>query len=41
LEAVYEKGIKLGGKEKESLENRLLRSPDLHWWDIAIPPIMV
>jgi hypothetical protein len=41
LEAVYEKGAKLCGKEKEALENRLLRSPDLHWWDIVIPPIMV
>jgi hypothetical protein len=27
LEPVYEKGIKLGGKEKDALENRLLRSP--------------
>jgi hypothetical protein len=41
LETIYEKGIKLCGKEKEALENRLLRSSELHWWDIAIPPIMV
>lgn len=38
LDAVYEKGVKLCGKEKEGLERRLLRSPDLHWWDITICP---
>ncbi len=41
LETVYEKGIKLCAKEKAALENRLLRSPELHWWDIAILPKMV
>jgi len=38
---VYEKGIKLCRKEKNDLESRLLRSLDLHWWDIAIYPKMV
>lgn len=37
-DAVYEKGVKLCGKEKDDLESRLLRSLDLHWWDIAIYP---
>jgi len=41
LDTVYEKGIKLIGKEKDDLEARLLRSPELHWWDIAIYPKMV
>ena len=41
LETVYEKGVKICGKEKDDLENRLLRSPDLRWWDIAIYPKMV
>lgn len=41
LDAVYEKGVKLCGKEKADLESRLLRSPDLCWWDIAICPKMV
>jgi hypothetical protein len=38
VETVYEKGIKLCGKEKSALENRLLRSPELYWWDIAVYP---
>jgi hypothetical protein len=41
LDAVYEKGVKLYGKEKADLESRLLRSPDLCWWDIVIFPKMV
>lgn len=41
LDVVYEKGVKLCGKEKNDLESRLLRSLDLHWWDIAIYPKMV
>lgn len=41
LDAVYERGIKLCGKAKNDLENRLLRSTDLHWWDITIYPEMV
>lgn len=41
LDAVYEKGVKLCGKEKNDLECRLVRSLDLHWWDISIYPKMV
>lgn len=41
LDVVYEKGVKLCGKEKNDLERRLLRSLDLHWWDIAIYHKMV
>ena len=41
LDALYEKGVKLCGKEKDDLENRLLRSQYLRWWDITIYPIMV
>ena len=41
VDAVYEKGIKLCGKEKNDLERRLQRSLDLHWWDITIYPKMV
>jgi hypothetical protein len=41
LEAVYEKGIKLCTKEKNALETRLYRSPELPWWDIIIYPKMV
>jgi hypothetical protein len=41
LDAVYEKGIRLRGKEKDDLEARLRRAPDLHWWDIVIYPKMV
>jgi hypothetical protein len=38
LEATYEKGVKVRGKEKTKLEQRLQRSPDLPWWDIFIVP---
>jgi transposase len=38
LEKSYEKGIKLIGKEKKDLEQRLQRSPVLRWWDITITP---
>ena len=38
LDAVYEKGIKVVGKEKVALEQRLQRSPTLPWWDITICP---
>jgi len=38
---VYEKGVKICGKEKNDLENRLLRSLDLRWWDITIYPKVV
>ena len=41
LDALYEKGVKLCGKEKDNLEKRLSRSQDLRWWDITIYPIMV
>jgi len=41
LDALYEKGVKLCGKEKDNLEKRLSRSQDLRWWDIAIYPKMV
>lgn len=41
LNTMYEKGVKLCGKEKDNLEKRLLRSQDLRWWDIAIYPKMV
>jgi hypothetical protein len=38
VETVYQKGIKLYGKEKKNLEKRLMRSPSLRWWDICIRP---
>lgn len=38
VDAPYEKGIKVCGNEKAALEQRLQRSPALHWWDIAISP---
>ena len=38
LDGVYEKGIKVCGEEKAELEQRLQRSPVLHWWDITIQP---
>ena len=41
LETLYEKGVKLCGKEKDDLEKRLLRSQELRWWDIVIYPKMV
>lgn len=41
LNTLYEKGVKLCGKEKDDLEKRLLRSQELRWWDIAIYPKMV
>jgi len=41
LDAVYKKGVKLCRKEKDALESRLLRSPDLRWQDITICPKMV
>ena len=41
LETPYEKGVKVCGKEKAKLEQRLQRSLALHWWDITIHPITV
>lgn len=38
LDLKYEKGVKVCGNEKTELEQRLKRSPDLHWWDITIHP---
>ena len=38
LDAAYEKGIKVVGKERVALEQRLQRSPTLPWWDITIHP---
>lgn len=41
LASVYEKGIRLKGKEKRELERRLQRSEQLAWWDITIRPLTV
>ena len=41
LDEPYEKGIKLCGKEKLALEQRLKRSKKLPWWDIVIQPKVV
>jgi hypothetical protein len=41
FDAVYKKGVKLCKQDKEALETRLLRSPELPWWDIEINPKMV
>ena len=41
MEGIYEKGIKLYGKEKKDLERRLHRSQTLPWWDITIPLLTV
>ena len=41
LKGVYQKGVKLCGKEKQELEKRLSRSVDLPWWDIIIQPLKV
>lgn len=41
MEGIYEKGIKLYGKEKKELERRLQRSQTLPWWDISIPLLTV
>lgn len=38
LDAPYEKGVKICGKAKVYLEQRLQRSPDLYWWDITVHP---
>ncbi len=38
LDEAYEKGIKVAGKERVALEQRLQRSPTLPWWDITIYP---
>ena len=41
VDGMYEKGIKICGSKKKGLEQRLLRSPALNWWDITISPKMV
>jgi hypothetical protein len=41
LDAPYEKAVKVIGEEKVYLEQRLQRSPVLHWWDITISPTTV
>lgn len=41
LDSIYEKGVKVVGKEKRALETRLNRSEKLPWWDITIRPIVV
>lgn len=41
LDASYVKGVKVSGNEKKELEQRLQRSPVLHWWDITIYPKLV
>jgi len=38
LDTTYEKGVKVCGNKKTDLEQRLQRSPILHWWDITIHP---
>ena len=38
LDAQYEKGVKVCGNGKSRLDQRLLRSLTLHWWDITIHP---
>jgi hypothetical protein len=41
LDTTYEKGVKIGGIEKIALEQKLVRSVALHWWDITIQPKVV
>jgi len=41
LDAPCQKGVKVCGNEKRELEQRLQRSPVLHWWDITIHPKLV
>jgi len=41
LQGVYQKGLKLCGKEKQALEKRLVRLEKLPWWDITIRPTTV
>jgi hypothetical protein len=38
VDKVYQKGVKLCWKDRKNLEKRLMRSPNLHWWDISIRP---
>lgn len=38
MDGVYEKGVKICGKEKRALEDRLKRTAELGCWDITIHP---
>ncbi len=38
IDSIYEKGVKVCGKRKKALEQRLKRSSTLPWWDIKICP---
>ena len=41
IDTAYEKGVKLCSTEKTTLEQRLLRSVELRWWDVTIQPNVV
>ena len=41
LETTYEKGVKIGGKDMQAIEERLERSDKLPLYDITIAPLMV
>ncbi len=41
VDGMYEKGVKICSSKKKELEQRLLRSTELNWWDITIQPKMV
>jgi hypothetical protein len=41
MEAANEKGIKHCSRKKDALENRLLSSPELKCWDVAMLAKMV
>jgi hypothetical protein len=41
LETTYEKGVKIGGKERQAIEERLERSEKLPLYDITITSLMV
>jgi len=41
METTYEKGVKIGGKERQAIEERLERSDKLPLYDITITPITV
>jgi hypothetical protein len=41
LETTYEKGVKIGGKDMQVIEERLERSDKLPLYDITITPLMV
>lgn len=41
IDAIYEKGVRIVGKEKSKLEQRLERSENLPLYDIIIRPLMV